>query len=76
MSLLLPRRAAIAMKSKVPSLAAGYLTSELPDRKIAPQKKLRIILRHGLGLPSSELKECFWPGYVESFRPAPPGGPR
>jgi hypothetical protein len=60
------------MKPHTPADGAGSLPREAPARKLARQRKLRTILRKGLGLPRHELAGALWPGYAESYRPEQP----
>ncbi len=56
------------MKPKAPSAGAGSPPREKPARQPAPNRKLRAVLRRGLGLSPDQLKDSFWPGYAESYR--------
>lgn len=60
------------MKPRSPADGAGSLPRETPARKRTRQRKLRAILRKGLGLPRHELAGSLWPGYAESYRPELP----
>lgn len=60
------------MKPPSPADGAGSLPKEAPARKLARQRKLRAILRQGLGLPRQELANSLWPGYAENYRPELP----
>jgi hypothetical protein len=69
------------MKSKVPVGVPGALPYEPPARLAARIRKLRVLLRKGLGLSAPELSDSLWPGYAEAFRSEhdfrvyEPGGP-
>ncbi len=56
------------MKSKLPVGDPGVLPRETPARQAARIRKLRLLLRQGLGLSALELRDSLWPGYVETFR--------
>jgi hypothetical protein len=57
------------MKPPAPADRAGSPSPETPARKLTRQRKLRAILRKGLGLPRHELANSLWPGYAEAYRP-------
>ena len=67
------------MKSKLP-VGTAALPCESPARQAARLRKLRSLLRKGLGLTPPELQASLWPGYAEAFRSEPdfrvyePGG--
>lgn len=56
------------MKPKAPAVGAGSPPREKPAHPSTRQRKLRAVLRKGLGLSPAELKDSLWPGYAETYR--------
>ena len=56
------------MKPKISSDSSGALPKETPARKTARRRRLRAILKRGMGMSAKELKDSLWPGYAETYR--------
>ena len=56
------------MKTKATSDDAWVLPKETRVQKAARLRKLRAILKKGMGMSPKELKDSLWPGYAETYR--------
>ena len=56
------------MKRKISSDETWTLPKETPAQKATRVRKLRAILKKGMGMSPKELKDSLWPGYAETYR--------
>ena len=56
------------MKLKASHDDSRAVSKETPARKAARLRKLRAILKKGLGMSPKELRDSLWPGYAENYR--------
>jgi len=56
------------MKPKISSSDSWILPKETPAQKTTRRRKLKKILKAGLGMTPAELKASLWPGYAETYR--------
>lgn len=56
------------MKPKVTTEETWTPPPETPAERAARIRKLRAILKKGMGMSPKDLKDSLWPGYAETYR--------